>query len=121
MLHSQRHARLEQVGFKGGVVLSAGCSGGWDLDWIEQTLGPLKRHIGVEYYSPRPAELPENVEWIKNTVGNMEDVPSDSVDLVFSGQNLEHLWVEEMVGFLCEANRVLRRGGQLVIDSFGRS
>jgi hypothetical protein len=42
------------------------------------------------------------------------------VDLVFSGQNVEHLWPDQMVAFFCESNRVPKNGGLLVIDSPNR-
>ena len=50
----------------------------------------------------------------------MSEVGNASCDLVFSGQNLEHLWPDEVSGFLLEAARVLRPGGHLVVDSPNR-
>ncbi|MDQ2801597.1 MAG: class I SAM-dependent methyltransferase [Pseudomonadota bacterium] len=50
----------------------------------------------------------------------MADVASSCCDLIFSGQNVEHLWPDEVTGFLFEAARVLRPGGHLVIDSPNR-
>jgi SAM-dependent methyltransferase len=100
-----------------GTLLSAGCAGLWYFEWIEAAYGKVGRHIGVEAYAPRPEALPHDVGWIANTVGDMRDVPTSSVDLVFSGQNVEHLWPEEVAGFLLEAWRVLRPGGRLVLDS----
>jgi SAM-dependent methyltransferase len=47
----------------------------------------------------------------------MPEVADGSVDLVFSGQNIEHLFGDGVVGFLTECARVLRPGGYLVIDS----
>jgi SAM-dependent methyltransferase len=102
------------------TMLSAGCAGLWYFEWIRDAYGPVERHIGLEYYSPRPDGLPDGVEWIVNTVGDMSDVPDDTADLVFSGQNIEHLWPEEIVGFLAESARVLRPGGTLVVDSPNR-
>ena len=43
-----------------------------------------------------------------------------SCDLVFSGENLEHLWPEEVIGFFEESNRILKTGGWLVVDSPNR-
>jgi Methyltransferase domain len=51
----------------------------------------------------------------------MSDVASASCDLVFSGQNIEHLWPGEAAGFLAESARVLRSGGHLVVDSPNRA
>jgi SAM-dependent methyltransferase len=69
---------------------------------------------------PRPDTLPANVTWIINTASNMEAVDDASCDLVFSGQNLEHLWADEVSGFLVEAARVTKNGGHLVVDSPNR-
>jgi hypothetical protein len=40
---------------------------------------------------------------------------------MFSGQNIEHLWADEVAGFLMEAARTLRPGGTLVVDSPNRT
>ncbi len=124
LLHDQRSAMLREMpreaGEPVGVMLSAGCSGGWYFDWIAQHYGVVRRHIGIEYYMPRPATLPDNVEWIANTCSDMSDVATASCDLVFSGQNIEHLWPAEVAGFLTEAARVTRPGSWLVIDSPNR-
>jgi hypothetical protein len=50
----------------------------------------------------------------------MCDVDNAEVDLMFSGQNLEHLWPDEITGFLLEAHRTLKDGGWLVIDTPNR-
>lgn len=102
------------------TILSAGCAGRWYFDWIAEHYGAVERHIGVEWYSPEPDDLPPQVTWIRNTVGEMSDVADGEVDLVFSGQNVEHLSAQDVVAFLGEAHRVLRPGGHLVIDSPNR-
>ena len=105
------------------TILSAGASGSWYFDWFDQEYGPVTRHIGVEAYLPRPEHLPPNVEWVEADLAATEgvaSVPTGSVDLVFSGQNLEHLWPDQMIAFLVESNRALRAGGFLVVDSPNR-
>ncbi|MFV0525095.1 MAG: methyltransferase domain-containing protein [Acidimicrobiales bacterium] len=122
VLHALRTAQLGRSRAGGpSVLLSAGCSGRWYFDWVADHFGPVDHHIGVEYYSPEPDDLPGNVTWIANTVGRMEAVDDASVDVVFSGQNIEHLWPADMVGFMLEANRVLRPGGRLIMDSPNRA
>jgi hypothetical protein len=101
-------------------MLSAGCAGTWYFEWIAKQTKHTGRHIGIEFYSPEPPDLPANVEWIANTVGNMGAVANESCDLVFSGENLEHLWPEEVVGFFLESNRVLSHSGWLIVDSPNR-
>jgi hypothetical protein len=51
----------------------------------------------------------------------MTDVPSASVDILFSGQNIEHLYREDLHGFLKEANRVVKAGGRICLDSPNRT
>ena len=120
MLHDLRSAQLRKMPKVSGTLLSAGCSGAWYFDWIREQTGHVGRHIGLEFYSPKPDVLPDNVEWIVNTVGDMSAVADGSCQLVFSGQNIEHLWAEDVVGFLEESARVLEPGGWLVVDSPNR-
>lgn len=121
LIHTQRSAHIADLPRGVSTFLSAGCSGRWYFDWIEQYYGPVPRHIGVEFYSPPPADLPENVTWVTNTVGSMTGVDDRSIDLLYSGQNLEHLWLDDMYGFLCEASRVLVPGGTIAVDSPNRT
>lgn len=120
LLHDQRSAMLRDMPRPCEVLLSAGCAGRWYFDWVAQRYGDVPRHVGIEFYSPRPDDLPANVEWIANTCSDMSGVAAASCDLVFSGQNVEHLWPDEVAGFLAEAARVTRPGGWLVVDSPNR-
>lgn len=119
-LHDSRSARLRQLPQFSGTMLSAGCAGRWYFDWIEARTGHQGRHIGIEFYSPKPADLPANVEWIANTAGDMNAVANATCDVVFSGENLEHLWPQDVIGFFLESHRVLKQGGLLIIDSPNR-
>lgn len=103
-----------------GTLLSAGCSGSWYFDWISERTNHTSRHIGLEFYSPKPDSLPGNVEWIANTVGDMSGVKDGECELVFSGQNLEHLWPEDVAGFFLESYRVLKDAGWIIVDSPNR-
>jgi Methyltransferase domain len=116
LLHAQRSVELSRMP-RGNVLLSAGCSGSWYFAWIERWYGPVTRHIGIEQYLRRPEALPANVEWIATSVAAMPQVGDGAVDVVFSGQNIEHLFAEDAVGFLLECARVVHAGGHLVIDS----
>ena len=120
LLHQSRGAQLRTMPPGARRLLSAGCAGSWYFAWIEQTYGRVHEHLGIEYYSPEPDDLPDNVTWIANTASDMSNVADDSCDLVISGQNLEHLWPEEVAGFALESARVLHPGGLLVIDSPNR-
>lgn len=121
--HVLHHLRgLELKGLPKGVetFISVGCAGTWYFRWIEENCGPISRHIGIEFYMPKPDDLPSNVEWIANTAGDMSSISDGMADIVFSGQNIEHLWPSEVACFLKESHRVLKEGGLLVIDSPNR-
>lgn len=120
MIHEERGKLVRDLPKGADVFCSAGCAGRWYFDWIEENYGPVKLHYGVELFSPRPDDLPPNVRWIANSVADMKDVPSGSVDLLFSGQNIEHLYREDLIGFLREAARVVRDGGHICLDSPNR-
>ena len=103
------------------TVLHGGAAGGWYFGWFEENYpGTVERHIGVEAFQARPADLPQNVDWLQRTLGDMGPVPTGSVDLVFGGQVIEHLWADDVAAFLVESHRVLHSGGALVLDSPNR-
>jgi SAM-dependent methyltransferase len=122
-LHEARTFCLGDMPPGARTVLSMGASGAY-FDWFARAYGGVERHIAVEAFFPRPAELPENVEWVAADLAGPDGVAtvdSGSVDLVFSGQNIEHLWPEQVVALLAESSRVLRPKGWLVVDSPNRN
>lgn len=117
LLHQIRLSQMRQVRAEGMRMVSVGCNGREYFDVIHQMMGTPDKHIGLEAYLPKPASLPPNVDWIASSASQMDGVENDSVDLVFAGQTVEHLWERELCGFLLESSRVLVPGGRLVIDS----
>ena len=80
---------------------------------MEGAYGRVGRHIAVEAYVPRPDDLPPDVEWVEADIAAPDGIGAvrdAEVDLVFSGQNIEHLWPDQVVAFLVEASRVIRPG-----------
>jgi len=121
LLHELRTRELGHVPPGAATVLHGGSAGQWYFDWFEERYPTsVRRHIGVDVFSERPEELAGEVEWLKRSLGDLSPVGDGEVDLVFAGQVIEHLWPEEVVGFLLEARRVLRRGGVLAMDSPNR-
>jgi SAM-dependent methyltransferase len=120
LLHELRTVELGRMVRAERILLSVGCSDRSYFDWIERAHGHVSEHWGVELYRPRPDDLPDNARWFAASASHMPDIPDGSVDVVFSGQNFEHLQTDDLVGFLLEARRVLRVGGHVVIDSPNR-
>jgi hypothetical protein len=121
LLHGLRTRELARLPPGARVVLSGGAAGTWYLDWFESHYPtPIDRHIAVEALAPRPHHLPDHVEWVTSSLGDLSAVRSASVDLVFAGEVIEHLWPDDISGFLAEAHRVLRQGGHIALDSPNR-
>src|SRR5664280_889627 len=120
LIHRERSLKLRELPKGATTVLSAGCAGAWYFSWFAENYGSVGKHIGLELYSPEPPDLPNNVQWVPSSVDDMSQVGAGIVDLLFSGQNVEHLEPAVLLGFLRESNRVLRLGGVLAIDSPNR-
>jgi len=120
LLHHLRGEALRKIPKGAAHFVSVGCSGTWYFKWIEEMYGQIELHTGIEFYSPCPPDLPTNVNWIANTAGNMPEIDNAVADLLFSGQNIEHLWPDDIVNFFLEAHRIIKKGGLLVVDSPNR-
>jgi SAM-dependent methyltransferase len=121
-LHELRSSELQKLPPGAGRVLHGGASAGWYFHWFAENYpGVVDRHIGVEAFLERPGDLPQNVEWLKRTLGDLGPIPTGSVDMVFGGQVIEHLWAADVANFLSESHRVLRPEGILALDSPNRS
>jgi SAM-dependent methyltransferase len=120
-LHGLRSRELEQLSSGARTVVHGGAAGVWYFDWFEERYGSnVERHIGVEAFASRPPELSDSVEWLERSLGDLAPIGDGEADLVFAGQVIEHLWPEEIVGFLVESHRVLSPGGTLAMDSPNR-
>jgi SAM-dependent methyltransferase len=120
-LHALRTKELERLPAGAEVVLSGGAAGMWYFDWFESHYPTaIRRHIGVEALAPKPEELPRHVDWIDSSLGDLSAIESGSIDLAFAGEVIEHLWPDDISGFLAETHRVLRPDGVLALDSPNR-
>src|SRR5262249_31699591 len=120
-LHELRSSELQRLPSEAKTVLHGGASAGWYFRWFTENYpGVVERHIGVEAFLERPGDLPHNVVWLRRTLGDLGSVPEASVDMVFGGQVIEHLWAADVANFLSESHRVLRPEGILALDSPNR-
>jgi predicted SAM-dependent methyltransferase len=55
-----------------------------------------------------------------HSMTDLSDFPDSSVDLVYSGQSIEHVHPEEAALMLKSVNRILRSGGHLALDTPNR-
>ncbi len=119
-VHELRTLELAAMPKGSRRALSVGAQGTWYFEWFQKNYGELDQHIGIEAFEAVPDDLPGYVTWISDTADRMDHVATASVDLVYAGQTSEHLWAHELVGYLCEAHRVLTPGGYAVLDSPNR-
>ena len=120
-LHELRSRELRRLPDGARTILSGGCSDSWYFEWFAENYPTApERHIGIDV-APPPDELPSGVEWYQRSLGEIGGLAAREVDLVFAGQVIEHLWPDEIVGFLVGAQRVLRQGGVLALDSPNRA
>lgn len=120
-LHALRTDALKSLPPGAKSVVHGGAAGRWYFEWFEENYpGTIGEHVCVEKFSDPPADLPGNVRWLQQSLGDFSQVADRSVDMVFAGQVIEHLWPEDIAGFLLESRRVLRSGGHLVMDSPNR-
>ena len=120
-LHGLRSHALASERGGASVVLSGGAPDLGYTDWFTQCYPTRpERHILVEKFREPPDQLPDGVEFVRGSLGDLSGIPDGSVDLVFAGQVTEHLWADDLAGFLVASHRTLRPGGRLIIDSPNR-
>lgn len=120
-LHALRGEELRRLPPGASIVLHGGAAERWYFEWFDELYpSEVERHIGVEYFAAEPHDLPPHVTWLRRTLGDISPVGDGAVDLVFGGQVIEHLWPDDVAGFLTESHRVLAPGGTLVLDSPNR-
>jgi SAM-dependent methyltransferase len=90
------------------VALAPLCKKFIMTDVSEQMLGFAKeRNAGLK-----------NVEYVPLSGWDLEPIDSDSVDVVYCTVVFMHLDEWERYGYICEALRILRPGGRLLVDNY---
>ena len=115
-LHNVRTKMLQNLPYKAHNILHVGSAGLWYYQWFKENYRFEAIHTGVDL-NPRPIGLPEDIRWYQKDVCYLDFAKDGEFDMVFAGQFIEHIDYEAQSRFLCEANRVLKPGGILVIDS----
>ena len=99
------------------TVLSVGSAGSWYFEWFNKNYPhSIDKHIGIDL-NPKPTDLPENIRWIQQDCSDLSQISSNSIELVFAGQVIEHMSWEKQFQFLLEVRRVLVPDGLFVLDS----
>ncbi len=91
--------------------------GSGDCQFAEEIAKQAKEVIGVDISDQRdPAKpSPPNFRLVTYDGTNLDSIASDSVDLAFSDQLLEHLHPEDAQNHIALIFRILRKGGNYVL------
>lgn len=57
------------------------------------------------------------VEYVLTSMADLSMIPADSIDLVFSGESIEHVSEDEAEQTMREAYRILKEGGYFCLDT----
>jgi SAM-dependent methyltransferase len=92
-------------------VLDFGCGNGEFLNAVR-----AERRIGVDLRESRASSLDEGVEFVHSADFRVPDIETNSIDVVFCSNLLEHIPDRAAVtDFLLEVRRVLRPDGRLLV------
>lgn len=95
---------------RGDTVLELGAGHGEFINNVR-----AGRKLAVDLNADTSDFLEASVEFHQTNVVSLDTIPSDSIDVVFSSNLMEHLGdADTLVATLCEARRVLRSGGTII-------
>lgn len=99
------------------TVLEIGCGGG---RWTRYLIGARKLiavDIDPVFFAPLRARFPQaQLEFYQSSGFELADIPDESIDYVFSFGTFVHIEPDGIAAYLAEIKRVLRPGGQAVIQ-----
>jgi SAM-dependent methyltransferase len=102
---------------RGKTILDIGCGNGTLLFQFRNRYETL---IGLEYSKSRIAEAIHNLSGLRfrpiiGSAENMEEIETDSIDRIVTADVVEH--IPDVYAAMKEMHRVLRPGGDLVINT----
>ena len=86
-------------------------------------LPPAERFAQIASYTQEqgdvwmPTTRGAKIRYLYRSMSKLDDFPSDSMDLIWSGQTIEHIEKEEAIHVLQEGYRILRPGGYFCLDT----
>tara|TARA_B100001996_G_scaffold205696_1_gene157586 strand:- start:1427 stop:2896 length:1470 start_codon:yes stop_codon:yes gene_type:complete len=106
----------------GATILDIGCSWGYLLKFIEETFKPTKM-IGtdirpwweIEDHGWNYEELGDRIQLIASDLTEIEDIPSESVDLAMCTSVLQYLTPENVEANMEKAYSLLKPGGEMIL------
>lgn len=88
---------------KAETILDVGCGQG---DFISQVEGSTL--IALDLDPQAENYLPQNIRFINGGMERLAELDSNSIDVIWASNFLEHLDMEDVLNFLKEANRLIR-------------
>lgn len=118
-VHNLRTEFIKKLDIKAKSILHLGASDIWYYHWFKENytyFNEVEKQTGVDL-NPRPADLPEEIEWHQKDIRNLDFAQNNTFDMVFAGQFIEHLPHNIQAEMFREVNRVLKKDGYFVFDA----
>ena len=116
-LHEVRSRCIRRLNCKADSVLHIAAAGKWYFEWFSENYKyDVRRQVGIDI-NEKPNDLDDSITWYSKDASDLSIFESESFDMIFAGQFIEHIGPINQAKFLIEVNRVLKKDGILVIDS----
>ncbi|MCX6315871.1 MAG: class I SAM-dependent methyltransferase [Bacteroidetes bacterium] len=98
------------------AVLEIGCGEGYGYTVLKDK---IRHYVGIDKSNIKTAKWSsENADFFQMKVPQLRNIPSNMFDYIISFQVIEHIKDDDL--FLREANRVLKKGGKLLLSTPNR-